>query len=262
LSFSTLKYNLFFVDNNKINGKTLNIILFEKEELDRKMSIHDPRIWHIRKILNKAKGEKFDIGIINGPKGKGWIKEISNNKVTLGYQLKDRIEESLSPVSLIIGHPRPQSLKKIFRETTALGVSEILIAGTEKGEKSYFQSKIWKKVKFRKYLIEGAQQAHSTLIPIVNKFNKLDQCLKNTEHYFPLIALDNINPHKKLTALKIEQGSNPILAIGSERGWSPEERKLLIHKGFKLYKLGDRVLRTETAAVAGTTILLDRMNIL
>ena len=240
----------------------MNIILFEKKELQQKLSIHDKRIWHVRKILDKQQGEKFDIGILNGPKVKCWIEEMVNDQVKLGYYLDENIEESLYPVTLIIGHPRPQSLKKIFRETTALGVSKILISGTDKGEKSYFQSKLWKKDKYRKFLIEGAQQAHSTLLPVVKKFNKLDQCLKNIQMPSTLIALDNINPHKKLTEIRIGPESNPILVVGSERGWSPTERKLLIQKGFKLYKLGDRILRTETAAVAGTTILLDRLNIL
>lgn len=239
----------------------MNIILFEKDELDRKISIHDPRIWHIRKILNCQEFDKFDIGIINGLKGQGWIQEQDAKSVKLGYDLNDGIYESLYPVTLLIGHPRPQSLKKIFRETTALGVSQIIVAGTDMGEKSYFSSKLWKKDKYRKYLIEGAQQAHSTLLPKVERFPDLEKSIENIDNEI-LIALDNAQAEEQLTRLNLNSNSQPVLAIGSERGWSDRERKILMHNGFELFKLGKRILRTETAAVAGTTLILENLQIL
>lgn len=241
---------------------TLNIILFERGELDCKISIHDRRIWHVRKILNCKKNDKFDIGIINGPKGKAWISKYYQDHIKLDYNLEKNNDESLYPVTLIIGHPRPQSLKKIFREVTALGVSEILIIGTDTGEKSYYQSKIWKNEKYRKYLIEGAEQAHSTRIPNLERFNNLTECIKSIKGYNPLIALDNIAPQSGLSKLNLKPNSHPLLAIGSERGWSDRERDILTGSGFQLCSLGKRILRTETATVAGTTLLLEKLNIL
>jgi len=240
----------------------MNIILFEKDELDRKISIHDPRIWHIRKILDCKKHEKFDIGILNGPKGQAWIEAQDSKKVKLGYNLQDKIRESLYPVTLIIGHPRPQSLKKIFRETTALGVSRIIIAGTDLGEKSYFSSKIWKNKKYRKYLVEGAQQAHSTLLPAVERYPNLESGLANINDEHNLIALDNVQATEQLSQLDLDSNSQPILAIGSERGWSDREIKILKQHNFGLFKLGTRILRTETAAVAGITLILEKLQIL
>ena len=63
----------------------MNIILFNEEELGARISIHDPRIWHVKKILNCNKNDKFDIGIINGPKGEAWISDINDESVELAY---------------------------------------------------------------------------------------------------------------------------------------------------------------------------------
>ena len=46
------------------------------------------------------------------------------------------------------------------------------------------------------------------------------------------------------------------LLVGPEGGWSPDERAELLAAGWRAAGLGDRVLRVETAAVAGAAMLL------
>ena len=46
-----------------------------------------------------------------------------------------------------------------------------------------------------------------------------------------------------------------VLAIGSERGWSAKERDQFRGHGFRLAHLGQRPLRTETAAIASVSIV-------
>jgi RsmE family RNA methyltransferase len=52
------------------------------------------------------------------------------------------------------------------------------------------------------------------------------------------------NPPRSLTML-----------IGPEGGWSATERSLMSEKGARAVSLGPHVLRTETAAVTGLTVL-------
>ena len=53
-----------------------------------------------------------------------------------------------------------------------------------------------------------------------------------------------------------------VAAIGSERGWTANERKLFRERGFTLCGMGERVLRTETAATTAVAIILSNMEIL
>lgn len=46
-----------------------------------------------------------------------------------------------------------------------------------------------------------------------------------------------------------------VLAIGSERGWTERERDLLCERGFTLCGMGERILRTETAATAACAVV-------
>jgi RsmE family RNA methyltransferase len=52
------------------------------------------------------------------------------------------------------------------------------------------------------------------------------------------------------------------LAIGSERGWTVREVNLLASHGFTACYLGDRILKTETAAIAAVSIILSRLGYL
>ena len=73
--------------------------------------------------------------------------------------------------------------------------------------------------------------------------------------------LDNVVGAEDLSKLDLI-GKRVTLAIGPERGWSDRERKIFIENGFKPVLLGSRILRTETASVAGAALALARMGYL
>lgn len=83
------------------------------------------------------------------------------------------------------------------------------------------------------------------------------------------VALDNIEPtaslqgflSSKFSADEVKR-AGVVAAIGSERGWTDNERQLFRKKGFTLCSMGERVLRTETAATTAVAIILSNMEIL
>jgi RsmE family RNA methyltransferase len=50
-----------------------------------------------------------------------------------------------------------------------------------------------------------------------------------------------------------------VLAVGPERGWSDRERELLEKAAFLRLSLGGRALRTETACVAASVLILEKI---
>jgi RsmE family RNA methyltransferase len=50
-----------------------------------------------------------------------------------------------------------------------------------------------------------------------------------------------------------------VLVIGSERGWSDEERDELEAAGFLRLSMGERALRTETACVLAAGLALEKI---
>lgn len=239
----------------------MNILLFEEKELQDYLPSDDLRTKHIKEILRMSKGSRLFIGIINGARGMATIIEDNAKGLTFEIEWEPELPQFF-PITLIVGLPRPQTARKILEETTSLGVARILFFAPEKGEPSYACSKLWQTDEWKRHLIRGAEQAFTTKIPDVIHFDSLQDCLsslKNNENTFS-IALDNYEAPLSLTeSLKVKAAYT--LAIGSERGWSKNERDLLRASDFTLAHLGSRVLRTETASISGISLILSKLGV-
>ncbi|MEX2381021.1 MAG: hypothetical protein WD490_01445 [Opitutales bacterium] len=102
----------------------MNLILFERSEINGSLARDDLRSIHLLQTLRRAVGDTFDAGIIDGRRGKGTIIAIGNTSISLSFSFSGVVPE-LPPLSLIVGLPRPQTARKILPEATALGGSTI-----------------------------------------------------------------------------------------------------------------------------------------
>lgn len=230
----------------------MNLILLEPEEADRPLASADPRSIHLLKILRRKVGERFDAGIVNGPRGKGTVLSIGPEGIRFRFEATAAPQVS-DPIHLVIALPRPQTARKVLGVATALGVSSIRFFQSEKGEPGYASSTLWSTAEWRRHLMDGAAQAFDTQIPEVVHAGSLEEALATLPSGCTGIALDNYEAARRLTA---EQRQTPLaLAFGPERGWSASERTLLRGAGFALAHLGTRVLRTETAVVAALAVV-------
>ena len=265
----------------------MNIVLFDSEEINRPLPVKDERASHIIKVLHKKSGESFDAGIINGSAGTAEILSIDNGFINYKFTpLSDG--KPLYPLTLIVGFPRPIQLKRLFRDAAGLGVERIWLCGTELGEKSYMDSNIVERGAAFKALLDGTAQAKSTHVPELRLFASVGEMLSvlkteiaadrnaasvdgesAAENIF--VMLDNVKPEGSLFNFmngKLSSKENKsdnvhvYAAIGSERGWTDNERNLFKNNGFSACLMGNRVLRTETAATVAVSLILQAMEVL
>ena len=255
----------------------MNIVLFEEAELVSPLPLCDPRIKHIQKILHKGVGDSFDAGIVNGAAGTAEILSVSPQGMEFRF-VANGDGKPLYPVTMIIGFPRPIQLKRLLRDIASLGVSQVHLCGTELGEKSYLKATLSQPEELHAMLKDGSIQAKSTHVPQVFVHQNVASCLDfvagNTHIQVAgntsiRVALDNIEPTASLQGFLSSQFSadeaktaGVVAAIGSERGWTAKERNLFRERGFTLCGMGERVLRTETAATTAVAIILSNMEIL
>ena len=236
----------------------MNICLFSNDEISKPLNIKDERAQHIIKVLHKKKGDTFTAGVIGGQSGVARILAIGEEGISFDFT-PEGDGKLLAPLEMIIGFPRPIQLKRLLRDIAALGVSRVHLTGTDLGEKSYMQSTLVERGAAYKMLLDGSIQAGSTHVPELSLYKTLDECLKSVEgNENLLLALDNVNPAVRLADAVTNAGQiqHVIAAIGSERGWTERERRLLESCGFVRCGMGERIMRTETAAtVAGAIIL-------
>ena len=262
----------------------MNICLFTQEEINQPLSLRDERGEHLLKILHKKEGDTFSAGIINGQAGKATItsiekfenttpdgkKHFEDGKIHFTFQ-GESDGKPLYPLKMIIGFPRPIQLKRLMRDMAGLGVCEIHLTGTELGEKSYLKSDLATTEAGYQMLLEGTVQAAGTHIPKLYRHSTLRECIdfisreENQENTpSAKFALDNIDAKgslwdELLSSVKTDSLHSAVAAIGSERGWTKNERQLLEEKGFKRLSMGKRVLRTESAATVSASLILGAM---
>ena len=235
----------------------MNLILFEPGESDRFLPCTDPRAAHLRTVLRARPGDAFVAGIVNGRKG--YIRILSVAEEGLSF-LFTPVEDPppLLPLELVIGAPRPLVTKRLLKDLTTLGIRTLHFVTAELFEKSYLASSLWKEGEYLRHLREGAEQSGGTLLPEIRLHPDMGTCLASLPPGGRRFALHPSRNYASLRETVIPEDS-AILAVGPERGWTERELELFAASGFELLRLGDRILRTEAAALAGSAILLSRM---
>ena len=232
----------------------MNLILFDRGELSSPLKRSDPRARHVLEVLRRAEGDTFDVGLINGPRGRGRVEKISPETVSLSFAWSEEPPPP-DPIILLVGLPRPQTARKLLSETAALGVTALHFFTAEKAESGYARSTLWSDGEWRRHLIAGAEQAFDTRLPVVTHNKTLAAAIAQLPSGATRLALDNYEATQPLSRCQPAAGSPVALAFGPERGWAAAERNFLRTQNFSLVHLGPRVLRLETVAVAALTLV-------
>lgn len=238
----------------------MNLILFESDEIAKPLARSDPRAIHIFDTLRMKTGDRFDAGVVNGPRGKALITSIDATAIGLEFTIAIGAR-SPDPIDLIVGMPRPQTARRILHDASALGARRIAFVATARSDPNYAKSRLWESGEWRRHLVDGAQQAFDTRIPLVGHGMSLATAI-NDAVAGEMIAFDNYEATAGFAAVlragtreKLHAGNSVTLAFGPERGWDTVDRERLRTSGFILASLGSRVMRTETAIVSAVAVL-------
>jgi 16S rRNA (uracil1498-N3)-methyltransferase len=241
--------------------RPVNLILFEHGEIDRPLLRSDRRAVHLLEVLRRRVGDTFDVGVINGPRGKATLASVSDAALSFKFTPSGDLSE-IAAITLLIGLPRPQTARDILRDATTLGVAAMHFVATEKGQASYGQSPLWSTGEWRRHVVAGAEQAFDPRLPDVSWGRPLTEAWALGKGADVRIALDNYESPTVLSAAPIMPGQRVVLAIGGERGWAAGERAALRAHGFQLCHLGVRVLRVETACTVAVALVRAKLGLM
>ncbi len=218
----------------------------------------DERAKHIAKVLRLKKGDSFRAGIVNGCELMCTVEEIDESGIKVKAEKGEDLS-SLYPLTLLLAQVRPICMRRILREAVSLGVGRIMLFISDLGEKSYSEASLYKSGEYLEIMKDGAMQSGFTGIPEVSFYKNLAEALNCVEEQ-ERILLDNVIGAERLSMMKLS--GTVVLAIGPERGFTDNERLLMLSHGFRPALLGKRILRTETAAVAGIGLALAGMDMI
>ena len=203
-------------------------------------------------------GDRFDVGIINGPVGKATINRLDSSLMEVSVEW-GAVPPLPPPIYLLIGLCRPATVRKILGTVPTLGARQVLFCPTHRTDPAYSRSSLWTSGEWRDRVVEGVEQAFDTHVPGVSLGESMQQSLQKLPSGGLRLALDVYEGLFPLSSVTIPEGAPVCLAVGPERGWDARDRDWLRENGFQLVSLHDRVLRVETAVVVGLTLLLQKM---
>jgi|GEM_PF-2076058 len=232
----------------------MNCILFKNKDDLLRLDFKDSRACHIKKYLKPKNGDEIFVGIVNEKISKAKIFERDSfyEFEILDAQIKTPI---LKNIEVAVAMSRPQIAQSILFEAACLGIKKLTFYAAEKSDSSYAKSSLYTE-DYKKYLIQGAEQACTCFIPEVEIAKDLEDYLKNrkAQKNEILFAPDNYEFEEDLKTSR-KKAEAFSLVLGAERGFNSKERELLREHNFKLVSLGDRVLRTDSAFIFSIALL-------
>jgi 16S rRNA (uracil1498-N3)-methyltransferase len=237
----------------------MNLILFDSPFEAKRLQGDDPRAQHICKVLCARVGTKVFVGFINGLRARTEVTLVAADGAVSLKVIGTEPAPVPLPIRLLIGLPRPHTAKRILFEAASMGVHELHFFEAERGEPSYVQSSLWSSDEWKGRLRLGTEQSFGTHVPEVEMHRDLQSAISALPDDGAHIALDNYEATGSLPQLLSETARRVIIALGPERGWSPDERDIFLAHGWKLAHLGAHVLRLETACTVAVGAVASRL---
>ena len=200
---------------------------------------------HLFRVLRAKPGEL--VGLLDGCGWKGTARVESGCGLTLVS--RERAELPPKRIHLYIAPPRRQKMDSILKQSAELGVYRIVpilceYAVSEPGENAV--SGRWKDL-----LFEACKQSANPYLPKVSAMLSFRDSVTDAKENCSSLVYGSV---KESDGFSFESGDCAWF-VGPEGGFSPEELKLLEGSAHPL-RLGNYILRVETAAVAGIAKLI------
>ena len=212
---------------------------------------------HVAKVLRARTGDQIVIFNGDGREYAGAIDSIRGSRVTAavseGYD-KDR--ESPLGVTLVQCIPRGDRMDFIVQKATELGVRRLVPVLSQRSVVRLDAAQAEAKAThWRAVAVNACEQCGRTKLPVIDTPVPLVNYLGSAAAAPRRLVLDpDIEPSDMPERI---EGSVEI-AIGPEGGFADEELEAFRLAGFVGVRLGPRILRTETAAIAALTWLQTR----
>ena len=218
---------------------------------------------HLTRVLRLRAGDSLVVfnGRGNG-KGNGEFEATVTTverrvaSIKLGKFIDRNVESPLELV-LVQGVSRGERMDYTVQKAVELGITQIVPVNTErtvvnlKGDRLIRRQQHWQSI-----VNASCEQSGRNMVPEVKPIKPIQQWLDESSTD-PAPGLKLVLHHRAETSLADlprPEGSVTIL-IGPEGGLAPAEISAVQLAGYSPLRLGPRVLRTETAAVAALSVL-------
>jgi 16S rRNA (uracil1498-N3)-methyltransferase len=209
---------------------------------------------HALHVMRLKAGDALTLFNGRGGEYAARLAAVERKRLTIDI-LEHRAVERESPLhlALVQGISSAERMDFTVRKAVELGVAEIhpVLAARSvarpRGERAESRREHWQKV-----VVSACEQCGRNRIPEVHALLPLEDYLGNARADGARVLL---SPRSQASLSGVAADRSYLLAVGPEAGFDADEEAAFQAAGFVPAKLGPRVLRTETAALAALAAL-------
>lgn len=237
----------FFVEKKNVNLEN-NTCIIEGEDVK-----------HISKVLRCRVGEELEICDNDNNE---YICEITNiDKSQVNLNILKRVDikrESDLKIKVYQGLPKGPKMEMILQKLTEVGVDEIILVQTKRTVVKVDDKKEDKKIeRWERIIYEAAKQSKRGKIPKLRGVLSFKEALADMkENDFNIAPYENEKTKTIKQAIRGKDINNIGIFVGPEGGFEGTEINAIEEIGGQSVSLGPRILRTETASLVASSIVL------
>lgn len=218
-----------------------------------KITLPAERSHHLIRVLRLKLADPVILFNGEGGQYRGQLNSITKHSAIVDLQHYENIN-NVSPISieLVQAISTSDRMDWVLQKATELGVHTItpilteLSQGGLKGEHWVNRMAHWQKV-----IISASEQSGRCALPMLNTPRSLTDWLAQTRSGLSLIA----DPRANSSIADFTPALNVHVLVGPEGGFTEAELERAKASAVQLFRLGPRILRTETAAVAALSVI-------
>jgi 16S rRNA (uracil1498-N3)-methyltransferase len=217
---------------------------------DTTASLTGEQAQHLARVLRAQPGQIFDV-VSNGFLHRAEILSVDEREVK--FALHEELEaDAALPVHLLMAVFKFDHMEWGIEKATELGAARVTPVLAKRTEKHLALASAKRVERWRRIVLEAAKQSRRSDVPVVDDPVALKIALSNVDAGTKLLLAET--EQQNTLSAGLADAENVALAIGPEGGWTPEEMALFSENGWKHVTLGPRILRAETAAIAGLAV--------
>ncbi len=233
----------------------------ENVEGDR-ITIKGKEVHHLRNVLRLRRGERVTCFDGKGREYRGRIERISAAQAEVRIEkVAERKKESSLKITLAQSLIRSHKMDLVVQKCTELGVFEIIPLRTERSLINLDEAKRKaRRERWQRLAEAAAKQSGRVQIPTITEVRDFSSLLETAGDFdLKIISWEDEGDGKSFRDALTKRLSPPekiLLLIGPEGGFSAGEVAGAGKAGLLPISLGPRILRSETAAIAATAIIV------
>jgi 16S rRNA (uracil1498-N3)-methyltransferase len=212
---------------------------------------------HLGRVLRAEPGQVYELSD-GAAVFLGRIEDVSRDRIDFAL-----LEELSRPttsleITLLLAIVKFERFEWALEKATELGANAIVPVAAQRSDKALVSAAAKRGDRWRKILLESAQQARCLRPPLLKSAERALSVFSGASASLKVLFSERNTAPGLQTVLneaasKIYGGRWPqiVLAVGPEGGWTDQEFAAAVDAGFKEASLGENILRTDTAVVAG-----------